>query len=160
MDSASTPKILPSPRVARVARAPNHAPVVHSWGAARRDFHNFNILCRNNPDFVVVGLTISVLPVAAVCAGRARLHVGWWQRCAIEERGEYEPYIAQRATVYAGAYNEAVLKTAEQESGVIRAVRDAIRSLSPDATVVEVVSPSDITRVPVQREETRGEGSN
>src|SRR5437763_103526 len=102
-------------------------------GAAGRDFHNFNLVYRDRPEYEVVAFTatqipnidgrrypaelagslypegIPILPDAALDAADA----------TIEEREEYEPHLAEGNLVFAGIDYERILRAAEREADVI-----------------------------------------
>src|SRR6266481_389276 len=118
-------------------------------GAAGRDFHNFNLVFRDNPACQVVAFTATQIPniegrtyPATLKAMGKRLVVvrhpmpyGDLTRQAvqrfatmddltkenvtIEEREEYEPHIARGSIVFAGADYEKILRRAEEEADII-----------------------------------------
>src|SRR5207245_767696 len=111
-------------------------------GAAGRDFHNFNVFYRDNPDRDVVAFTATQIPFIderkypAELAG-PRYPVPYGDLVAqrvqrfetfddltkhhvtLEEREEYEPHLHNDTVVYAGVDYGAILEQAQQEADVV-----------------------------------------
>src|SRR6266508_2729583 len=95
-------------------------------GAAGRDFHNFNLVYRDRPEYEVVAFTATQIPnidgrrYPADLAGSLYPDgIPILPEAALEEREEYEPHIAEGNLVFAGIDYERILRAAEREANVI-----------------------------------------
>src|SRR3972149_2278440 len=102
-------------------------------GAAGRDFHDFNVVYRDDPSVEVGAFPAArvlrrvvvrhPMPYGDLVAQRVQRFAGRADLdrydTTIEEREEYEPHLDAGRIVYAGVDYEAILREAEEEADVV-----------------------------------------